>query len=276
VVTVPGDAKLQGFVMDGDVNGALLGTSITSLGNFDSTAGGDLAVSAMGSVGIMGRVFFLSGHPYDLGTNTGLTTLAFNQLGLRNGGGTPSGTFIEQGPPTFGQNIVAPGNVYNLASANKPGTVDLAVWQGLENSFFVYLGDTDFASADRLTVGPATGNAVYLGQSICNGRSSGDLDGDGLVELCAAGEQNPNTGAAPGVPALWYSDVFASKVSGKAINTSAASLLNPAAAAMVTTRVVEYVGDLNKDGKPDLVIGGMNLPQATNSMGITGEFTILY
>lgn len=272
VVQVPGSPALQGFTIDGDAAGALLGASIAGLGTFDSTAGTDLAVTALGATS-NGRVFFLSGRPYDLATEMGLRALPFNEFGFRNGSGTPSGTAFETGPATFGQNLVAVGNVYNLPSANRPGTADLAIWQGFANAFYVYLGDTNFAAADRITVGPQSSSAVYLGESICGGRSSADLDGDGIAELCASGELNPMTGAAPGAASLWYGDVFARKVNAGSINSNSSSLLNPAAAPNVTNRVVEFVGDLNKDGKPDLAIGGNN--QMFN-MSIAGEFTILY
>src|SRR5262249_1706321 len=155
------------------------------LGTFDGTAGADLAVTAMGApgdTGAMGKVFFLSGHPYDLNTASGLQALALSELGLRDNNGVPSGNPIDTGMAQYwGFNLVAVGNVYNLPSANRPNTVDLAIFNGYDNSFYVYLGDTDFAKADRLEVGPAAGGTnVYLGESICNGTTRGDLDGDSV------------------------------------------------------------------------------------------------
>jgi hypothetical protein len=206
---------------------------------------------------------------------TGLTPLTAAQaFGFRGGGGTPSGQPIAQGlTGKFGLNVVALGNVFNLASANKPGTMDLAIYEG-QDAFYIYPGDSNFNPADRITVtSSATGTS--FGVTIGTGSKYGDLDGDGLAEVSAAGFSDPRTGTGTTVAELFYGDVLAKRAALGPVDTSEGSPLDPPAQSnpdpsAATPGVVEFVGDLNHDGKPDIAIGG---PAAN---GNQGEFTILY
>jgi hypothetical protein len=76
-----------------------------------------------------------------------------------------------------------------------------------------------------------------------------------------------------GTGQLWYTDTLASRVTGtpKSADTSASSTLRPSTLAMSAgLQVIEFAGDLNGDGKVDLVIGS----PASNQNA--GEFTVLY
>jgi hypothetical protein len=273
-IAVDNSTELFGFVMNGD-NDSGLGSSVAGLGSFDSTAGADLAVSAFGSNGAMGKVYFMSGRTNP--QTSGLTPLTTQDLGFRAGtDGTPSGLPIDQGlSGKFGISIAAVGNVYDVASANNPGTADLAIY-AFGDGFYIYPGDSNFNPADRVTVGSsAMTEGTFFGFSICTGSKYGDLDGDGFADVCAAGLTNPDTGTGTALAELFYSDVLVKHAGSSLlrIDTSEGSPLDPPAASDFnsnTPGVVEFVGDLNKDGKPDIAIGG---PAAN---GNQGEFTILY
>ena len=267
-ITIDNSSELFGFVVNGD-NDSALGNSIAGLGTFDTTAGADLAVAAFGTNAAPGRVYFMSGRSD--AQPSGLTVLSVAQaFGFRGGGGAPSGQPIDQGlTGKFGYTIVALGNVYDLASANKPNTMDLAIYP-YGDAFYIYPGDSNFNPTDRITVGSAVTN-TYFGFTICTGSKYGDLDGDGFADVCAAGLTDPSTGTGSTVAQLFYSDVLTKHAAGNAIDTQEGSPLDPVAASNVNTNtpgVVEFVGDLNMDGKPDLAIGGA----AANSN--QGEFTI--
>jgi FG-GAP repeat len=272
---VPVDTSplLQGFVITGSTTVTQMGSSVVGIGNFDATAGDDLIVSALGDGSNTGKVYFLSGHAYAIGSQTGLLPLALGELGLRPSvNGTPSGAFIAEGPTgSFGSAVYALGNVYNVPGANKPGVLDIAIQQAQAGGFFVYPGDNNFAVVDQIQVNPVIAN-THIGVSVGQGRVRGDLDGDGLTELLASDE--PSSGTVPGVGHLWYGDTLTTKIGGgHLLSAGDSSTLAPAASAFVRTRVAEFVGDLNGDGKLDLVIGG---PGDTSAFTDDGEFTILY
>ena len=216
-----------------------------------------IAVAAFGNNAAMGKVYFMSGRTD--AQPAGLTPLTAAQaFGFRGGGGTPSGQPIDQGlTGKFGYTLAALGNVYDLASANKPGTMDLAIY-GDGDAFYIYPGDTNFNPTDRISVGSAV-NGTYFGSTIATGSKYGDLDGDGLADVAASGLTNPSTGTGSTVAELFYGDVLSKHATGKALDTQEGSPLDPAAASDLSTNtpgIVEFVGDLNKDGKLDIAIGG--------------------
>lgn len=287
-------ATLRGFVMDGTAGTvARFGLGIAALGSFDSTAGDDLVVSAPSCTvagdptcsvaSVSAKLYFLSGRaPASMGG--GLQALPFSEIGFRDGGGTPDGQAFETGRPEFFGAPLAAGNVYDDPGGGNPGTVDLIVKQTTEDRFYVYPGDTSFAPADRIDIF-ATGSDD-VGVSLAAGfypslpphpafptpDLPGDLDGDGIVEMCA-GSLNVG-GIAPGASYLWYSDAVAASAGDGALSSSEASRIEPAAAASTTRRMARYIGDLNDDGQPDLLVGDPNAACAAGAN--CGRATLLY
>jgi hypothetical protein len=267
------DTRRRGFVFTGDATYSYFGSSIASVGTFDSAAGADLVLAAIGNAFAMpvtnGGLFLLSGRAY---TGPGLQALAVSDLGQ------PLQTFAPvDGHDAF---VTAIGNVYDLPSANRKA-VDIALWGASDTSFTIYLGDTNFQAADGITVAQAGGGNSYFGRSI---GGSVDLDGDGLAELCASGRNNLKTGTPPGTTSLFYSDVLAARTVNRSVTTDASSALNPTVTGTfdgsdlaytplgttVGMRVGKFVGDLNQDLKPDLAIASPTLN------GTVGAVTILY
>jgi hypothetical protein len=176
--------------------------------------------------------------------------------------------------------VYALGNAYRTPGTTRPDAVDIAVYTFGDTAFTIYPGDTNFAPADRVFVSQSSGGASYFGSSVCSGA---DLDGDGLTETCAAGELNPDGMTRPGIAYLWYGDNLALQVNQssnpRAVLTDAASVLNPPIIGSVDAtptfvragaRVVDFVGDLNGDGRLDMAVA---TPSANDS---AGELTILY
>jgi hypothetical protein len=279
VVPVDSGTARRGFVFTDTVESGL-GASFVPVGNVDGTAGDDLIVGAPGDEdAVNGAIYLASGRPY-IGPE--LQVLPPDQLGYRNNG-TPTGTPIDTASPTagFGAKLYVLGNAYNLAGGMRPNAVDIAVYRPTDNSFVMYPGENNFAPADRVRIAQSAGGGSYFGTSVCQGV---DLDGDGLTEVCAAGRYNLMTSAEPGEMQLFYGDNLGRQVTGttgsdRQVLTDASSLvavdivgdtLQAPTNQQSGQRVVNFVGDLNDDGQPDLAVA---TPSANSS---AGELKILY
>jgi hypothetical protein len=276
-VAVPGGGPLQGFVLSSDgVQAEDLGTQIVGIANFDGLAGADLVISSIGITTANDRLFFLSGRAYTLSTEVGLKMLTTADFGFIDQG-MPSGMPLDdagtRGSSGFVMSVL--GNAYDVPGGQTPGAIDIAVQAFGTDHFVVYPGDNGFDPADKLIVEGAAINSD-IGTSLANGYAPGldidlgDLDADGKAELLAADRVSSVTGASPGQAFLWYSDVVQTATTSAPLSYADALPIAPPVSSGADRRAVEYVGDVNGDGAPDLVAGA----GAANSN--QGELTILY
>jgi len=255
----------QGFVVSGDSSQVSFGQSLAGVGAVDGATGEDLVLSAMG------KAYVLSGRNYAWAQSTGLTSLTVAALGARANDGVAGGSGLpfDTGDAYFARAAFAIGNVVEVASAQRPGIGDLALWRSGGSEIAIYAGDTSFALADRFSVSSAARSSVSASVA------GADLDGDGLSDLLVALDTRTGVAAA-GVRTpvrLWYGDVIArARAARVAIDDNNASSLDPAADPALNWRGVKLAGDLNGDGELDLAFGATNADDTQPS----GEFSILY
>jgi hypothetical protein len=248
---------LNAFRLEG--SGALadsqFGYAISSLGAFDDDDGDDLAIAA----NKVGQVHYLSGRAHS--DTTGVDVLSVSDLGLP---GQPAGTPIMSGSAgqLFGSTLARLGDFYDPPSATT-GSIDLAVAGSNTDSFLVQPseGTPAFSSATVTVSGPSSN----IGYSIANGVNAveglvGDLDGDDRGDLLAGTRTS-----SPRDIVLWYADTFASGiVSGTVLKSTGYSIPIAAASAGSAEFLVQYVGDFNGDGQPDIIVGD---PRVASNQG---------
>jgi FG-GAP repeat/FG-GAP-like repeat len=216
---ISGATGAQIFRVDGSVQGELFGTSVDSIGDLNSDGVGDLLVGAPfnpGTVNFSGAVFVFSGVD-----GAQLLYIAgtdpFGLLGISVAG---AGDVDGDGIP----DIIAGAPVEDSNGTDS-------------GSVYVFSGANGTIAAHRF--GDSADDE--MGSSVC---ALGDLDGDGRAEYAGGAPRDDNTGTDSGSIRVWSSatglPLFSAdgNSAGDAFGSSMAN-----------------VGDLNGDGKHDLVVG---------------------
>jgi len=241
--SVPGVAatRMDGFFADSPTGARSLGNGVAGLGRaLGADTPADLIVGAPGDTTTAGRAFTVAGRAHP-GVGTGLTTIAAADL-----------TFLDMGAVgAYGASVT------NVGDYDGNGQVDIGVWDGTGVGFVsVYLSSGGaFSAASKIVVsGVTTGDQLGFGGAAL-GRHPvfggwGDLDRDGLSDL-SFGSINA-MGTPPGAAYGYYGR--ATPVSATAADAS--YVLRPTSdAAGTAARRAEYVGDVNGDMYPDIVVG---------------------
>jgi len=280
----PEVGRLRGFVLDGVMNtDHSMGRGVAAVGPFDTTAGADIVVAAVGRASgpaVPSKLYFLSGRAHP-GT-PGMVTLGLSDLGFRaTPGGAPSGTPFHTTTTNLGNIMTASGNIYDVPGAGVTGVRDILVKRSTDSGFYIYPGDRNFNSADVIRV--AGLNASDFGSSLSMGYSPAlppnaglespslltDFDGDGRGDFVAGARGIPT--GSPGIVQLFYGDaVNATTVVSGVMQYTTGSPIQPPASTGTDTRLVEAAGDVNDDGHPDLIVGDRDANL------LAGEVYLLY
>jgi FG-GAP repeat len=261
-----------GFFVDAtgaDGAGAIvqLGSAIAGVGDVDGATGADLLVAAAGKLSPehSAKLFQLAGRAQ---VGTGLEEIPAADLEL-----------IDEGTrQRFASGLNPFRNFFDA------GLVDVGVSTAATDAFHVYRGDADdsFDPADRIAVeGPGGSQFSNSGfgmsttfNASLGGAQYGDLDSDGLDDLCIGSLQSADAAGTAGPLYLFYGDQVARRTSAPpnatVRYTSAGSQVNPMARAGTSARTVQFVGDVNGDSRLDLVMG------EPGANGGAGGFTVLY
>jgi hypothetical protein len=265
-------AMLNGFQLDSGGSLTSLGTSIAALGLFDNVAGADLAVSAPN----LGEILYLSGRTHS--GQTGFDLLHASDLGLRNvTTHVPSGTPLATGSTAdlYGLVIAAVGDLFT-APTGTTAAPDLAICGSLVDYMQVRAGDPTSASDPGFSTAAINipGDASYIGQSVASAEHPalglpGDIDGDGQADLLAGTTYSKDA-------VLFYHDTFAARVADNNLHKTTGIAIRLQAETPNTANLnVQYVGDFNKDGHMDIVIGDYRAAPSSGST-FRGQAILLY
>ena len=240
--TAPTPMDPASFAIAAPAGGFVFGSSVTTPGDFlGSDSRPDLVISAIGSTTpttIEGHVYSVAGRAYP-GAATGIVNIP----------GTEVAEIANGSAATFGLTISAIGDF------NGDTRQDFAVYNGnsLGNATIFLQTASGFSSTSIVVIANniAGNSGDLMGQSLGLGYHPqfgllGDFDGDGLGDALLGSVQR---GTAAGGVDLFYG-------ANPAVNRQRSTVdaqLEPSDAG--TTRFAAYVGDVNGDGHPDIMVG---------------------
>lgn len=254
-----------GFTGTDATSSELLGTAVAPAGNRDGTAGDDLLITAAGLTnGDSAKLLLLSGRANN-GQSPLLKSIDPAQMTVKDTGDA----FL------FGIHAVSFRNWFDSGNTGVP---DVAVLNGTDNYFWLYLGDnaggSTFSNAARISFGAPNAGFGSSDLTISTGyvpsiaSSLSDIDGDGIDDVCIG---STVTGSPTAVPVyVYYGADATARVNANAVAAKDATQLNPTLRSGANSRTVQPVGDITADGHPDVIIGE---PNANSNQG---GITILY
>jgi hypothetical protein len=271
-----------------------LGSGIVGVGDVAAADGAssagapaDLLVSALGGTA-PSRLLSLSGRAHP--TGTGLAVIAPTDL-----------VQVDQGTAqTFASGLTVYRNFFDAAY------VDVGVGVAPGDQFFVYRGAADpanrYQQSSRIAIRGPGGQFANSGAGASSTFNPsipisdqypqyGDLDamagrtGDGRDDLPFGSLESEPAGTA-GPLFMFYSSVVTARITmipQTEITFEYASRINPAPRPGVSPRTAQMVGDINGDGRADIVMGESQEPPVNpdpnntiDTSGLAGGFTILY
>ena len=163
------------------------------------------------------------------------------------------------------------GESHTLADIDDDGWLDLIVGAPQAD-----MSTGSNAGAAYVHYGPITGSgmladgdAVIAGESsndrLGKGMAAGDLDGDGVIDLAIGAEDNDNYATTAGAVYLYLGG--GGRLSGDLSVTDADTRFYATQANMEFGQTISFPGDVNGDGRDDLLIGAPRSDDGEESAG---------
>jgi hypothetical protein len=245
---------------DGLIAGDQFGTSVSQIGDVNGDGVGDIAVGAVG-VDQPGL----------------LDTGAVYILMLNANGTVKSDTSIEEGfvETLFGQSVTGLGDL------DGDGTPDLAVGAPSDSTFGTDAGliwtyflnaNGSVKSSRKTTAGdglPTQANS-QLGYSLAN---LGDINGDGITDIAVGAPEYTENGKKTGITMVLFLEETGAVKTDTSLGENLGGFPSSLAVGVRFGSSVAGIGDVNKDGIPDIAIGASD--DGNNPTGTGATWVLL-
>ncbi|MDD2545853.1 MAG: Ig-like domain-containing protein [Burkholderiaceae bacterium] len=250
-----------GFVLYGQAAGDQSGTSVSAAGDVNGDGLGDFLIGAPFSDPAIGKDAGRSYLVFGKGTTTAVD---LNAVAAGNGG------FVINGQAAGDQNG---GAVHAVGDVNGDGLADFIVGVPLADPAigkdagrsYVVFGKNTNTAVDLTTVAAGGGGFVINGQAVgeqsgLSVGAAGDVNGDGLADLLiGAAKSDPSAGLDAGRSYVVFGKSTTTPVELAAIAVgSGGFVIHGQVAGDQSGFSVSAAGDVNGDGRGDLVIGALN------------------
>ena len=257
---------VNGFTLNGEADTNFSGRSVASAGDFNGDGIDDLIVGAYGAssygVAAVGKSYVIFGsndvipNPFDLGTlNTVYAGRGFSIAGEAIGDGT-------------GFSVSAAGDV------NGDGIDDVIIGSESADLSYVLFGSTgtlpgqffltdiDGNNGFRITA------ATSYDQAGISVSAAGDVNGDGIDDIIIGAnyaDANSNVNAGSSYVIFGSNNGFNSTFNLGSIDGSNGFTINGTSSHEQSGRSVSHLGDVNGDGRDDLIIGATRTNSSAGS-----------
>lgn len=257
---------VNGFTLNGEAASNFSGRAVASAGDFNGDGIDDLIVGAYGAssygVAAVGKSYVIFGsnevipNPFDLGTlNTVYAGRGFSIAGEAIGDG-------------IGFSVSAAGDV------NGDGVDDVIIGSESADVSYVLFGSTgtlqgqffltDIDGNNGFRITAATG----FDQAGISVSAAGDVNGDGIDDIIIGAnyaDSNSNANAGSSYVLFGSSSGFNNTFNLGSIDGSNGFTINGTATNDQSGRAVSHLGDVNGDGRDDLIIGAARTNSSAGS-----------